>query len=76
MKMQELRAIGTPLGASDTSKDELIDEILKKQPRPPGPTETEKLISDLQVAHGDVMSTYGHRERILAALNKLKDMEG
>lgn len=30
-KMNELRKIGDPLGAKDTSKDELIEEIIKKQ---------------------------------------------
>jgi len=29
MKMAELRKIGNPLGAKDTSKEELIEEILK-----------------------------------------------
>ncbi len=76
LKMSELRAIGTPIGASDTSKDELIDEILKKQPKPKGLTDTEKLIRDLQVAKGDVMRTYECRDSILVALQRLKDMEG
>ena len=31
MKMKELRKIGAPLGATDTKKSELIDEILDKQ---------------------------------------------
>lgn len=31
MKMDELREIGTPLGAADTKKSELITEILEKQ---------------------------------------------
>jgi len=29
--MSELREIGTPIGAKDTKKSELIDEILEKQ---------------------------------------------
>ncbi len=31
LSMKELRNIGEPLGASDTKKSELIDEILEKQ---------------------------------------------
>lgn len=31
LKMSELRKIGDPLGAKDTSKEELIDEIIEKQ---------------------------------------------
>jgi len=31
MKMSELRKIGAPLGAYDTKKSELIEEILEKQ---------------------------------------------
>jgi len=31
MKMKELRKIGAPLGAADTKKSELIDEIIAKQ---------------------------------------------
>ena len=30
-KMNELRKIGKPLGAKDTSKSELIEEIIEKQ---------------------------------------------
>ena len=30
-KMSDLRKIGEPLGARDTSKSELVEEILKKQ---------------------------------------------
>jgi len=30
-KMSELRKIGEPFGAKDTSKSELIEEIIKKQ---------------------------------------------
>ncbi|MHA1852563.1 MAG: DUF7440 family protein [Candidatus Heimdallarchaeaceae archaeon] len=31
LSMKELRKIGKPLGAADTKKSELIDEILEKQ---------------------------------------------
>lgn len=31
LKMDELREIGEPLGARDTKKSELIDEIIEKQ---------------------------------------------
>ena len=31
LSMQELREIGDPLGAKDTKKSELVDEIIEKE---------------------------------------------
>ena len=75
MKMSELREIGNPLGARDSSKSELIDEILSKQPKPKGESDIQKLIDKLVRFEGDIMQTYELRNEILANLGKLKNIE-
>ena len=75
MKMSQLREIGRPLGASDTSKSELIDEILVKQPREKGLTETEKLIRDIKRYKGSAVDTYALRGNILDCLERLRKFE-
>jgi len=75
LKMKELREIGKEMEAYDTSKAELIDEILVKQPRPKESTETEKLIADLERTERDFVQTYELRPRIIEMLKKLEETE-
>lgn len=75
LKMSELRKIGEPIGARDTSKSELIDEILVKQPRTKELSDTQQLISELSQTEGNFVETYELRERILERLKKLKKLE-
>lgn len=74
-KMSELREIGRPFGAKDTSKEELINEILNKQPKPKGESDTGKIISKLERFEGDFVQTYDLRYEIIEKLRKLKKLE-
>ena len=73
MKMDELRKAGKEVGASDNNKQELIEEILRNQT---GGTEAHNLMLDLDRVRGSVTDTYDLRDRIMAALKRLKEMGG
>jgi hypothetical protein len=73
MKMADIRKIGAEIGAKDTDKGDLINEILAKQP---GQDDTGQLIEEIKIRQGDTVRTYDLRDRILAKLEKLKGLEG
>ena len=72
--MKELREIGKPMGAYDTSKSELIQEILVKQGN--SADDTKKLIDRIIGTKGDLVETYSLRDWILDKLRKLLKLEG
>lgn len=74
LKMKELREIGDPLGASDTKKEELINEILVKQPTT-HKSEIDKLLEDMNRFEGDMVQTYDLRWKIIEKLNELREIK-
>lgn len=72
LSMSELRKIGAPLGAKDTKKSELIDEILAASGKA---EDTMYIITQLGLLEGDVIETYKLRPKILEKLNKLYKLE-
>ena len=70
--MKELREIGKPLEAKDTSKNELINEILAKEG---DDTETGKLLEMIGMYEGDLVQTYELMPRIKRKLEKLRELE-
>jgi len=71
LKMSELREIGKKFGASDTSKSELIEEILLKQT----PGKVGELLKKLERFEGDLVETYSLRDEIIENLKRLQSYE-
>jgi len=71
LKMSELREIGKKFGASDTSKSELIEEILIKQT----PGKVGELLKKLERFEGDLVETYSLRDEIIENLKRLQSYE-